>query len=280
MAARRTDYEGAWHHVMNRGARRQTVFHLAVDAQRFLELVGQWSDATDTEVHAYCLLDNHYHLLVRSTSGQLSRFMQRVGAGYTGHLNRRLGRDGAVFRGRFRSQHVASDQYLSVLSRYIHRNPTAKLPDLALDQYRWSSYGAYVGTLPAPPWLRTAVLLARHGDDRSAFRAHVERPSRVDDPEHLADLVSAVLDEHSGQLRGQAGRLERVMTVALLDHLAADVRNAVVRQLGFGGDAAHAELRRATQRARRRVADDPVLQAVLARTLSALGHADLTTPRF
>ena len=273
MAPRRIDYPGAWHHVMNRGARHGTVFHVAADGERFLDLVGQWSAETGIEVHAYCLMDNHYHLLVRSATGELSWFMQRVGAGYTQYLNHRLGQDGAVFRGRFRSRLVDTDAYLAVLNGYIHRNPTARHPPPPLDEYRWSSYGAYVGTAPAPDWLNTGVLLERCANDVEAFRSLVERPPRTEAPDLVLELIAIVLDEHSARLRQHTVRLERVMATALLDHLPSDVAQHLRKHLGYGDDATGtATLRRARARARERVASDPVLREILLRTLVVLGY--------
>ena len=273
MAPRRIDYPGAWHHVMNRGARHGTVFHVAADGERFLDLVGQWSTETGVEVHAYCLMDNHYHLLVKSATGELSWFMQRVGAGYTKYLNHRLGHDGAVFRGRFRSKLVDTDAYMSVLTGYIHRNPTARQPPPALDEYRWSSYGAYVGTMPAPDWLRTGVLLERSANDVDTFRSLVERPPRIDEPDLVLELIAIVLDEQSARLRQHTVRLERVMATALLDHLPPGVAQGLRTHLGYGDDATGAAtLRRARARARERVADEPLLHEILHRTLAVIGH--------
>lgn len=271
MAELRIDYEGAWHHVMNRGAKRETVFHTARDARVFLDLVGEWAEPTGTEIHAYCLMGNHYHVLVRSTGGQLSPFMQRVGAGYTRHLNQCRGTDGAVFRGRFRSKVVDTDTYLSVVHRYIHRNPLARTTVDRLDRYRWSSYPGYVGTAAAPDWLRTDVLLDRFGRDPERLRRHTEGPRPVSRPDLLAELVRVVVDEESARLRQQTVRLERVMATALLDHLDPDVAAALALHLGFATDPAGREnLSRARRRARQKVTGDDVLRDVLARIVAAV----------
>jgi len=257
---------------MNRGTRHGTVFHVAADGERFLDLVGQWSAETGVEVHAYCLMDNHYHLLVRSATGELSWFMQRVGAGYTKYLNRRLHQDGAVFRGRFRSKLVDTDAYLTVLNGYIHRNPTGRQPPPALDEYRWSSYGAYVGVMPAPDWLHTGILLERSASDVEAFRSLVEGPPRIDEPELVLELIAVVLDEHSARLRQHTVRLERLLATALIERLPCGVAQRLRTHLGYGSTGA-APLGRARTSARERVAADPVLQEILDRTLVVLGHA-------
>ena len=110
-------------------------------------------------VLAYCLMTNHYHLLVSCPEGGLSKFMHRVGSLYARHHNDRLGRDGPICRDRFRSLLIDSDEYLANAGRYIHRNPVDIRPQPALDEYPWSSYRHYVTDAPAPEWLSTSELL-------------------------------------------------------------------------------------------------------------------------
>src|SRR3954468_6564573 len=87
-----------WFHVMNRGAARQPIFHTKHDARQFLALVGEATDRFGVEVHAYCLMTNHYHLLLRCPNGGLSQFMHLLGSHYVTYLNSRLDRDGPLFR--------------------------------------------------------------------------------------------------------------------------------------------------------------------------------------
>ncbi len=99
----RIDYPGAWHHVMHRGARREAIYDDERDCILFLDLVGQTVNRFGLEVHAYALMPNHYHLLVRSVKGNLSRCMQHLNGSYARGFNSRRTCDGPVFRGRFRS---------------------------------------------------------------------------------------------------------------------------------------------------------------------------------
>ena len=259
---RRHDFPGAWHHVMNRGARREPVFHQASDGQRFLDLVAEWSERRSVEIHAYCLMPNHFHLLVRSLDADLGRFLQQVGSAYTRDVNRRLGHDGAIFRGRYRSRPVDSDGYLTTAARYIHRNPLDLRPTVELDQYRWSSYGAYVGTTPAPPWLRTDILLASHGNDHAALRDRVEGPAGPIDVDQLERIVATALDEQ--HLDVDAVRLERLMLIAVAAELDPQSATEVERLLTFPTIGAE---RAARSRARKRIETDPALRRVLTRTL-------------
>ncbi len=160
---RRIDYPGAWHHVMNRGARKAPMFQARQDCQGFLDLVGETVVKFDWELHAYSLMPNHFHVLMRSRLGNLSKGMQHLLATYTQWLNRQHDWDGPVFRGRFRSQPIKNEQHLRVLIAYIHLNPVVANLVKRVDDEAWTSYRAYMQKEPGPEWLTTSFFTRLFG---------------------------------------------------------------------------------------------------------------------
>ena len=150
----RIDYPGAWHHVMNRGRRKELIFFSDSDRLSFLELLARICERYGIRINAYCLMGNHYHLLIQAPEGRLSEAMRYLDSVYTLRFNRRHDLDGPLFRGRFRSKLVDSDGYLECVVRYVHRNPI-DLPGIkTLEDYRWSSYPAFLaGPSYWPSWL-------------------------------------------------------------------------------------------------------------------------------
>jgi REP element-mobilizing transposase RayT/DNA-binding transcriptional regulator YiaG len=120
---KRIDYPGAWHHVMNRGIAHRSAFESACDIRFFLSLLAREVRRGVLEVHCFCVLSTHFHLLVRSPKGELSQAMRRIESRYVRWFNPHADRDGALFRGRFRSILVECEFYLRVLVRYIGQNP-------------------------------------------------------------------------------------------------------------------------------------------------------------
>jgi len=152
------DIEGGWHHVMNRGAEHSRIFFTRNDGLAFEQLLAEATAALGVLVHAYCLMPNHFHLLLHCPSGGLSKYMQRVGSGYSRRINARLGGEGSIFRSRFRSILIDSPVYLAQAGRYIHRNPIELSPPVDPVRYRWSSLRFYASAEPPPPWLYTSTL--------------------------------------------------------------------------------------------------------------------------
>jgi len=146
-------YENAYYHVMNRGADRLNIFVDEQDKSIFLQTLAEACCQFKLEVHAYCLMDNHYHLLLKTPEANLSRAMRHLNGVYTQRYNKRYGKDGALFRGRYKGILVDSDAYLLHLSKYIHWNPIAAKMIEDLEQYQWSSYPAYIDKIKAPSWL-------------------------------------------------------------------------------------------------------------------------------
>jgi REP element-mobilizing transposase RayT len=141
---------------MNRGADRERIFFTKSDGRAFERLLAEGGESDGVEVHAYCLMPNHYHLLLHCPNGGLSRYMHRVGSQYSRRIKSRLGGDGPLFRSRFRSILVDTPHYLAQVGRYIHRNPIELSPEVDILSYRWSSLRHYAGTPPphhgsAPP---------------------------------------------------------------------------------------------------------------------------------
>ena len=182
----RIEFPGAFHHVMARGNARQSIFRDTQDRQIFLAGLKRVCERFDWRIWAYCLMDNHYHLLVETREPTLSRGMREINGNYTQAFNRRHSRVGHVFQGRYKSLLVEKDAYLLEVSRYIVLNPVkAKICRGAAD-YRWSSYRHIIGEASAPEWLAVDEALKlfskEAGRARQAYRKFVMEGVGMTDP--------------------------------------------------------------------------------------------------
>jgi REP element-mobilizing transposase RayT len=256
--AQRRQRQSGFHHVMNRGAGRRAIFHDDRDRVEFGTALGEACRRSGVEVHAYCLMPNHFHLLVNCPDGGLSEALQWLSAVYTRRFNQRMGSDGPILRGRFRSKPVDTDEYLVTAVRYIHRNALSVIGDAPLDSYRWSSLRTYLGYRRAPDWLRTDLVLDHFGGDRSTF-ADFHDPWPAEHPPinvaTIADLAEFALEEFAEDAP-VGPKLARTVMLLAADELGP-LGEALIANLGFESE------RRALQarsRARARAATDPFLR--------------------
>lgn len=150
----RIDYPGAWYHVMNRGGAYRPIFRHQRHFELFKSLLADINLKYKVEVHAYCLMDNHYHLLVRTPYANLSKSMQHLSSVYTKRYNKTYKKsDGPLFRGRFKSKVVDAEEYMLQLARYIHLNPIKAGIVESIENYKWSSLPAYLNLVDTPSWL-------------------------------------------------------------------------------------------------------------------------------
>ena len=168
---RRIEFPGALYHVTSRGNARQAIYLTSADRQLFLQLLAQAVTRYQWRCHAYCLMDNHYHLLLETLEPTLARGMRHLNGLYTQHFNQRHQRVGHVFQGRYKAILIEQDSYLLELCRYVVLNPVRARVVRAPDAWPWSSYLATVGDTATPSWLTTDWILAQFGTTRSAAQA-------------------------------------------------------------------------------------------------------------
>ena len=149
----RIEYPGAWYHIMNRGRRSEKIFIDKNDYRMFLDILKEVRELWNINIAAYCLMPNHYHLLIQTPDANLSRAMRHLNGVYTQRFNKAKSFDGALFRGRFKSVLVSSDTYLLQLVRYIHKNPVKASLVKKIDNYEWSSYKGYLSYSKTWDWL-------------------------------------------------------------------------------------------------------------------------------
>lgn len=164
----RIEFPGALYHVTARGNARQDIFLDDEDRQQFLAVLSRVVSRFHLLLHAYCLMDNHFHLVVETPEGNLSKAMRQLNGVYTQGFNRRHKRIGHVLQGRFKAIIVDRDSYLLELCRYVVLNPVRAKNTRKADTYLWSSYRATAGLAPRPPFLTTDWLLAQFGRQRAA----------------------------------------------------------------------------------------------------------------
>ena len=145
MATRKREQsESGFYHVFQRGVNHFDIFEDDTDREFYIEKIRKYASKTNVEIHAWCLMDNHVHILVRASIAQLSAMMQQLGSVYARYFNFRHKRSGPLFEGRFCSVCVNTDAQLLSVVRYIHRNPVHHEEKTLCGEYPWSSYGEYL----------------------------------------------------------------------------------------------------------------------------------------
>jgi putative transposase len=151
----RIEFPDTVYHVTSRGGGGEPVFRDDIDRASFLDVLGAAMDRFDAQVLAYCLMKDHYHVVLHTRRGNLSRLMRHVNGVYTQTFNRRHSADGPLFQGRFKAILVDREVYLLRLCRYVERNPVATKQVKTAGAWEWSSYRAHAGDAPTPIWLDT-----------------------------------------------------------------------------------------------------------------------------
>ena len=128
----RISYPGAFYHVTSRGNERKAVFKSSGDREKFLGYLASASQRYDARVHAYCLMDNHYHLLLQTPRANLPEIMHHINGAYTTYFNVKRARSGHLFQGRYKALLLDADSYLLKLVRYVHLNPVRQVSSFFL----------------------------------------------------------------------------------------------------------------------------------------------------
>ncbi len=186
--ALRIEYPGAFYHVMHRGNAGSDIFKSERDRERFLEYLDKAVERYRLRVHTYCLMTNHYHLLIETQQANLSQAIKWINVSYAAYFNRKRRRSGHLFQGRYKAILVDADEYLMHLSRYIHLNPIRARMVEDLKDHPWSSYPVFSGYAKAPEWLETRWLLSLFAKNQKQakrrYRSFVEsvQDEKIEDP--------------------------------------------------------------------------------------------------
>lgn len=159
----RVNFPGAFYHVTSRGNEKKPIYKSKRDRQKYLEYLESASARYNVVIHAYCLMNNHYHLLIETPSGNLPQIMRHINGAYTTYFNFKRGRTGHLFQGRYKAILVEMDEYAKELSRYIHLNPVRANIFETPDEFEWSSYNFYIGRKKSPAWLCRDFILGYFG---------------------------------------------------------------------------------------------------------------------
>jgi len=171
----RIEYAGALYHITSRGNAQQDIFLDDGDRVAFLDLLNNTNNRFHWYCHAYCLMSNHYHLLIETSQPNLSKGMKYLNGGYTQQFNRSHKRVGHVFQGRYKGILIESDSYLLELSRYIVLNPVRARMVRMAKSWPWSSYRALAGYADPHPSLTTDWVLAVFGKNKRRAQEKYEQ---------------------------------------------------------------------------------------------------------
>jgi REP element-mobilizing transposase RayT len=163
----RVEFAGALYHVTSRGDRQEAIFRNDGDRHAWQRILASVCARFRWNIHAFCQMDNHYHMVVETLAGNLSRGMRQLNGEYTQRFNFRNATVGHLFQGRYKAILVQRQTYLLELSRYVVLNPVRAGMVAMPDAWPWSSYGMTCSDAPAPEWLKTDWLLSQFAAQRS-----------------------------------------------------------------------------------------------------------------
>ena len=171
----RLQFHGALYHVTSRGNGREDIFDDDVDRYAFLDCLGKVVQRFHWLCHAYCLMDNHYHLVIETPEANLSKGMRQLNGTYTQRSNRRHQAVGHLFQGRYKAILIQKESHLLEVCRYVVLNPVRAKTVKKVEQWKWSSYRGTAGLVTSHPWLTVDWVLSQFGQRKSQAISHYRR---------------------------------------------------------------------------------------------------------
>src|SRR3989304_3154468 len=205
----RIEYPGAVYHITSRGNDKKTIFRDDADRETFLKILAFVNKRYHWLCHAYCLMDNHYHILIETPDGNLSLGMRQLNGVYTQARNKRHNKTGHLFQGRYKAILIQKDTHLLEVCRYVVLNPVRAMMVEKPEDWRWSSYRATAGKEPPHPCLTTDWILGQF----SGARAKAEKEYR--------QFVKWGIDKETiwNEVKGQTILGEDDFVGSLVEHL-------------------------------------------------------------
>jgi REP element-mobilizing transposase RayT len=262
--ARRLDAPGAYHHIVARGVERRTIFLDDADLFAFVGRLERLVLELGFVCSGWSLIANHFHLLLRRMGTPLAKLMARLNGPFAQGFNRRYGRVGHLFQGRFASRMVNDDTDLAGVAKYVLFNPVRHgiVPAERLSAYRWCAYGAVIGARPAHAFEDVDDLVRILGGDLHAVRALLRRDLRAlaPEPSQLERLAALIRDtcrrermprESLGGRGAAPTRAREQLSVVATKELGIRASD-LARSLGVSEAAIHRALARATDSQRKK----------------------------
>ncbi|MFH1856239.1 MAG: transposase [Candidatus Omnitrophota bacterium] len=212
----RIEYAGAFYHIIQRGNERSNIFRADEDNDKFLEYIGIVCRRYNIFLHSFCLMDNHYHLILETKEANLTKAMHFLNASYAIYFNTKNKRAGHLFQGRYKAILVQADEYLHQLSKYIHLNPVRikRVKDPA--EYHWSSCKFFTGDIKEPFWLNVKFILSMF--DANIKKAKIGyRNFVVDNMGKEADIIKNNIS--GGLILGNKDFVEKIKDKYIKDEL-------------------------------------------------------------
>jgi putative transposase len=204
--ALRIQYPGACYHVTSRGNERKDIYKSQRDREKFLFYLESATERYGPCIYGYCLMTNHYHLLLETPEGNLSQIMRHINGAYTTYYNVKRKRSGHLFQGRYNAVLLEVDAHAKELSRYIHLNPVRAGLVEKPEDYLWSSYRAFLDKADSPQWLDRDFVLGYFGNnERSACQAY-----RTFVVESLGKNYESPLKNAVGNILGDSEFIEKI----------------------------------------------------------------------
>jgi putative transposase len=306
----RIEYPGAFYHVTSRGNDQKDIFKSRKDREKFLDYLGTATERYGAQIHAFCLMSNHYQLLLETPQGNLSQIMRHINGAYTTYFNAKRKRAGHFFQGRYKALLVEENSYATELSRYIHLNPVRAGITEKPEDYPWSSYGGFTGKSKVANWMRTDFILGYFADSKREvqrrYRRFAEDPLRRDQENSLQATVASTLlgspafiheirEKHLGQLEADrdipavkelSPRCSLELTIAAVEradiqdegmvrklsiHYCHRYSGAKLREIGERFMMSDAAVWQASRRVKQKAERDKVLKEMTKRVEHQLG---------
>jgi REP element-mobilizing transposase RayT len=214
----RIEYEGAFYHVYSRGERKENIFFSNHDRIKFLDKLTEAIDKFNLLIHCYALMSNHYHMLIETPDGNLSKSMHQINTSYANWFKSKYKIIGSVFHSRYKAILVEKDSYLITLGAYIHLNPVRAGLVSVPEQYNWTSFNSYININKEVPWIYTTDTLNLFGQNREDYKNFVY--GRMSGPNQINQ--DEIRPKYS--ILGTKEFLEKMIPKLKLDNLERDKR--------------------------------------------------------